>query len=370
MAYRFVIMTKRKTSPDAGTQVAIATSQAVLDGEGKVRKTVQLLPFGDPIYGRDGRGPYRLADAAHAQAVIDTTLAVQNGTELFIDYDHQSVLAVPKGGTARAAGWVKGLTVEADGIHAQVEWTAAAHQALEAGEYRYISPHFRFAQKDGRITRLVNAGLTNSPNFDLAAIASADMDADEEDDDTEGDTKKMAKFAQALGLSDDAGEEEILAAIKDVMERSTAQASALASARSALGLADDADGEAIAAAASAKAAGIDPAQFVPRASYDALAKTIRENAEASAIAAVDQAVADGKVPPAQRDWALDLAKKDLASFHSFLDAAVPFAAGDMLNKQPDDAGKHTALTEDEAIACEMTGMSPEDFLAAKNKGTN
>lgn len=368
-------MTKRKTSPDAGTAVAIATSQAALDGEGKVRTKVQLLPFGDPIYGRDGRGPWRLADAAHAQAVIDTTLAVQNGTELFIDYDHQSVLAVPKGGTARAAGWIKDLTVEADGIHGQVEWTAAAHQALEAGEYRYISPHFRFAQKDGRITRLVNAGLTNSPNLDLAAIASADMDADEADDD-EGDTKSMKAIASALGLADDASEEEVLAAIKDMMEKSTAQSAQLAAidttlgeVRVTVGLAADADVAAIAAALAEKTAAIDPAQFVPRASYDALAKTVREGAEAAAIAAVDQAVADGKVPPVQRDWALDLAKKDLASFNSFISAAVPFAASDVLNKQPEGAGKHTALTEQEAIACEMTGMSPEDFLAAKNEGT-
>lgn len=369
-------MTKRTTSPDAGTAVAIATAQAALDGEGKVRTKVHLLPFGDPIYGRDGRGPYRLADAAHAQAVIDTTLAVQNGTELFIDYDHQSVLAVPKGGTARAAGWIKQLTVEADGIHGQVEWTAAAHEALKAGEYRYISPHFRFAQKDGRITRLVNAGLTNFPNLDLPAIASADMDADEVDDE-EGAANSMKSIASALGLAEDASEEEVLAAIKDMMEKSTAQSAQLTAidttlgeVRVTVGLAADADVAAIAAALAEKTAVIDPAQFVPRASYDALAKTIRENAEASAIAAVDQAVADGKVPPAQRDWALDLAKKDLSSFHSFISAAVPFAAGDVLNKQPEGAGKHTALTEAEAIACEMTGQSPEDFLAAKNKGTN
>ena len=366
LAYRFVTMTKRKTSPDAGTQVAIAAAQAALDAEGKVRTRVQLLPFGDPFFGRDGRGPYRLADAAHAQQVIETTAAIQRGTELFIDYDHQSVLAVPKGGTAKAAGWIKQLHVEADGIYGDVEWTAAATAALEAGEYRYISPFFRHL-KDGRVTRLVNAGLTNSPNLDLAAIASADMDADEADDD-EGVTNSMKSIASALGLAEDASEEEVLAAIKDRMEKSTAQASALASARTALGLADDADGAAIASALVEQSAAVDLTQFVPRASYDALAKQMKDDAEKSAIAAVDQAIADGKVLPAQRAWALALVKKDQASFHSFLAGAAPFAAGDVLNNQPENAGKFTALTEDEAIACEMTGMSPEDFLAAKNEG--
>ena len=365
-------MTKRKTSPDAGTAVAIATSQAALDAEGNVRTKVQLLPFGDPIYGRDGRGPWRLADAAHAQEVINTTLAVQNGTELFIDYDHQSVLAVPKGGTARAAGWIKHLTVEADGIHGQVEWTAAAHQALKAGEYRYISPHFRFAQKDGRITRLVNAGLTNFPNLDLPAIASADTDADEIDDE-EGATNSMKSIASALGLADDASEEEVLAAIKDMMEKSTAQSAQLTAidttlgeVRVTVGLTDDADVAAIAAALAEKAAAIDPAQFVPRASYDALAKTVREGAEAAAIAAVDQAVADGKVPPVQRDWALDLAKKDLASFNSFLAAAVPFAAGDVLTTKASEGGGK--LTADEAAIASHLGFSEEKFLKLRDEG--
>lgn len=362
-------MTKRTATPDAGTETAIAAAVAVLDNQGKVRTTVQLLPFGDPIIGRDGRGPYRLADAAHAQAVIDTTLAVQRGTDLFIDYDHQSVLAVPKGGTARAAGWVKSLSVEADGIHAQVEWTAAAREALEAGEYRYLSPHFRFVQKDGRITRLINAGLTNSPNFDLAAIASAEMD------NQAGDPKPMKPIATALGLAEDASEEEVLAAIKDMMEKSTAQSAqltaldkTLADVRVTVGLADDADGAAIAAALTEHVAAFDPAQFVPRASYDALTKSVRDDAEKSAIAAVDQAIADGKLPPAQKSWGLALVKRDAASFHSFLAGAAPFAAGDTITDKPTGANKATALTEAEAIACEMTGMSEADFLAAKNEG--
>lgn len=359
-------MTKRTASPDAGTHTAIAAAVPVLDDQGKVRTRIQILPFGDPFFGRDGRGPYRLTDAAHAQAVIETTAAIQRGTDLFVDYDHQSVLAVPKGGTARAAGWIKALSVEADGIHAEVEWTAAARSALEAGEYRYVSPFFRH-RPDGQITRVVNAGLTNSPNLDLAAIAAADMEVHNEE------SKPMKSVAVALGLAEDASEAEILAAIKDMMEKSTAQASALASAKlpelaKALGLADHSDGAAIATALTEAMTAIDPAEFVPRASYDALAKTLRDDAEKSAIASVDQAIADGKVPPAQRAWALNLVKKDEASFHSFLAGAAPFAAGDTITEKPEGANKATALTEQEAIACEMTGMSPEDFLAAKNEG--
>lgn len=359
-------MTKHTASPDAGTNTAIAAAVPVLDDQGKVQKRIQILPFGDPFHGRDGRGPYRLVDAAHAQAVIDATAAVQRDTELFIDYDHQSVLAVPKGGTARAAGWIKGLSVEADGIHAEVEWTAPALAALEAGEYRYVSPHFRFAQADGRITRLVNVGLTNSPNLDLAAIAAADMDT------STGDAKPMKSIATALGLADDASEEEVLAAIKDMMEKSTAQASALAAAklpevRKALGLAENADDAAIATALVEALDAIDPAQFVPRASYDALAKGIREEAEKSAIAAVDQAIADGKVPPAQRAWALNLVKKDEASFHSFLAGAAPFAAGDIITEKSGDKDA-PKLSADEAAIASQLGITEEQFLKSREEG--
>lgn len=359
-------MTKRTASPDAGTHTAIAAAVPVLDDQGKVRTRIQILPFGDPFFGRDGRGPYRLTDAAHAQAVIDTTAAIQRGTDLFIDYDHQSVLAVPKGGTAKAAGWVKSLSIEAEGIHADVEWTAPALAALEAGEYRYVSPHFRFAQADGRITRLVNVGLTNSPNLDLAAIAAADMEVQNEE------AKPMKSVAEALGLSADASEEEILAAIKDMMEKSTAQASALASAKlpelaKALGLADGSDGAAIATAVTDALTAIDPAQFVPRASYDALAKTLRDDAEKSAIASVDQAIADGKVPPAQRAWALNLVKKDEASFHSYLAGAAPFAAGDIVTDKPGGEGQAKLSAEEAAVASTL-GLTPDQFLKSREEG--
>ncbi len=361
-------MTKRTATPDAGTDTAIAAAVAVLDDQGKVRKRIQILPFGDPFHGRDGRGPYRLVDATHAQAVIDATAAVQRDTDLFIDYDHQSVLAVPNGGTAKAAGWIKGLSVEADGIHAEVEWTAPALAALEAGEYRYVSPHFRFAQADGRITRLVNVGLTNSPNLDLAAIAAADMAL------STGDQKPMKSVAEALGLSADASEEEVLAAIKDMMEKSTAQSAqltaidkTLADVRVTVGVAADADGTAIATALAEKAASFDPAQFVPRASYDALAKGVREEAEKSAIAAVDQAVADGKVPPAQRAWALDLVKKDKASFHSFIAGAAPFAAGDIITEKSGDKDA-PKLSADEAAIASQLGLTEEKFLKSREEG--
>ncbi|MEZ5709718.1 MAG: phage protease [Blastomonas sp.] len=345
-------------SPDQGTALASASAFSVLGDDGKVKTHIQLIPFGDPLFGRDGRGPYRLIDKAHAEQVLATTAAIQGSTDLFIDYDHQSFLAVPKGGEARAAGWIKQLSVEDDGIYADVDWTAAATAALEAREYRYISPYFRHLIADGRVTRLVNAGLTNSPNFEMAAIAA----------ENHGDRKPMTKIAKALGLADDAGEDEIIAAIADMMEKSTAMSQLIDRTRDALGLEEGAEGDAIAAAAEGAvqaAANVDPTKYVPMAMYQGLQKKMSDDAEADAIASVDAAIEAGKLPPAQREWGLSLVRKDAAAWASFVAGAAPFAAGEILSGQPET--KATSLTEAEAIACEMTGTSPEDFLKAKNE---
>lgn len=152
---------------DNGIGVTVAGSD--------ILRRVKLLPYGT-LQGRDGRGPWILEGRAHASDVIATTQRVQGGTDMMFDYDHQSALAaVPGvGGTARAAGWIKPATLKAedDGIYGDVEWTQAAEAAIRAKEYRYHSPHFRAARGTGRITRLVNAGLTNSPNLDFPALAS------------------------------------------------------------------------------------------------------------------------------------------------------------------------------------------------------
>ena len=45
--------------------------------------------------------------------------------------------------------------------------------SIVAREYRYVSPVFQFDPKDGVVTRLLRAGLTNNPNLHLTAIAAS-----------------------------------------------------------------------------------------------------------------------------------------------------------------------------------------------------
>lgn len=136
--------------------------------------TVQLMPAG-PFRTGDGRPASIEAwkiDQAIAQSLVAKASARKN--RFVIDYEHQT-LEKPAG-EVRAAGWFKNLEWrEGEGLFAtDVEWTAAAAQMIKAGEYRYLSPVFRFDPENGSVLEIVSAGITNTPALDgmqeLAAL--------------------------------------------------------------------------------------------------------------------------------------------------------------------------------------------------------
>lgn len=155
-----------------------ADTLELVNTEGQVAKEVKLLPYGNPFFGRDGRGPWILRDQTHAESVIALTRVTLGNIDMMVDYDHASELAAPEGkGRAIAAGWIKNLRAEADGIWGTIEWTPQARAELASRQYRYINPYFRVNKTTREVTRLVNAGLTNSPNLELPALAAFDRRA-------------------------------------------------------------------------------------------------------------------------------------------------------------------------------------------------
>ena len=121
---------------------------------------VMLIPAGK-FSGRDGRGPFRLADPAR---VIAATEALGLTAGVPIDYDHATDFAAPEGRPAPAAGWIRELAERAGALWGSVEWTPHGAKAITSREYRYISPVFQYSP-DGAVTRLLRAGLTNNPNL-------------------------------------------------------------------------------------------------------------------------------------------------------------------------------------------------------------
>lgn len=182
---------------------------------------IKLLPAGT-FSTRDGRGPFHAGEKAGMTAILQRTKDYLGGTEMMIDYDHQSVFGAVKGvgGTAKAAGWVKDFEVRDDGIYGRVEWTAAAKSAIEAGEYRYISPTFAPDKKTRQVSLLFSAALLNTPAMDLSAVA-----AHAEFSLTKG--SDMDELLEALGLAEDATLADAVSAIEALIAAQSAIALAV-----------------------------------------------------------------------------------------------------------------------------------------------
>lgn len=369
----------------------LATASAVILPDGAAPEWVKLFDYGT-IRGRDGRGPYVLRDQAHGQQVVATTTAYQKGADLPIDYEHQTQLAAKNGQPAPAAGWIKALEARADGIYGQVDWTATAAQRIGAKEYRYISPTFAGdgPHSTGNVVRIAGAGLTNLPNFTIPAIASQtqgeDMDPQE----------LLKQIRAACGLPADASAEAVVTHCQKLAAGSTAVAKLLGlppstapdqlvtaaqGAVTALAATLKVSGEATVPAlataaqqiaAASTAAAPDPAKFVPMEVHLAVASqltTLQGKVGATdAEREVDQAIKDGKVTPAMKDWALAFASQSLAGFQGYL-AKAPRLVATAGQQRQETTGAPVAgnqqLSDEELSVASQLGQTPEQYLKTK-----
>ena len=287
---------------------------------GDAPREVVLMPAGKlPTRPNDSRAPWVNDEP---DAVVAATSALLPAIK--IDYEHQSEHAKDNGQPAPAAGWVTRVFARAGEIVGEVEWTERAAAMIKAKEYKFISPAFDYAPKSRRVVRITGAGLVNDPALYMRAIARSHPDPEE--------TMDLKKLRESLGLADDADEKSVLAAVASAV----ASAAALKGVAKAAGLADDAEPgdieKAVAKATAASSGDPDPSKFVPREDHDkALARidTLEgAAATAQATAAVDAAVKDGKITPAQREWAEAYCKRDADGFAAFVkDAPTILKAG-------------------------------------------
>jgi phage I-like protein len=331
---------------------------------------VMLIPAGE-FSGRDGRGPFRLNDAAR---VIAATEALGLTAGVPIDYDHATDFAAPKGRPAPAAGWIRKLQERDGALWGNVDWTPHGATAITSREYRYISPVFQYSP-DGAVTRLLRAGLTNNPNLYLTAISAraALLTAPHSEGDQAMDTL-LQELCEMLGLDDDASPEEALATVRALRDASAD---------------DDEDGERNGApgdggtdngAASAMQAGVaaDPARYVAVAQFQRVLGELNqmraERASERAERAVDDAIKAGKLIPAQRQWAISYCQADFKGFAAFA-ARQPAAFGAGFESAtaafaapPPAQAAAAALTATETAICAQLGLSSEDYLGRKRSG--
>lgn len=317
-----------------------------------------IFPEGDNICTGDGRpedaagwvmlpqNGNKLADALN-----------QSPKDMVIDYEHQTILSKSNGQPAPAAGWLKaGKFVYVDGVglcSSEYSYTKKAADYIAAEEYRYKSPVILYEEKTGVVTGLHSIAITNDPALNMldelspAALAalSAQLNLDAAffnnptQSTTTGDTtmnkELLALLCRMLGLAADASQEEIQTAL-------TAQTQALSTATGVEFGKDNTtlatlatkyterEAQHTAALTAAKDEQTpDPAQYVPIAVLTAMQTqlaTMAGNQKSEADELITAALSDGRLLDAQKEWATQYAKQDLAGFKAYLSNTPKIAA--------------------------------------------
>jgi phage I-like protein len=325
------------------------------DMQGQVPTEIQVIPGG---FHQTPKGDF-LCDALSFQMVIEAYNARIN--DMVIDYEHQTL----SGMEAPAAGWIKELIDKGqDGIWARVEWTERAAQYIASKEYRYVSPVFFVRDADKRVTELYNVALTNQPNIDgmvplINKSAEAQKIGSAEGIQTK-EEKTMKGLLSALGLPETATEQEAIAVVNKLQQ--SLQIVANKAVLDALGLKEG--------ATESEVTGTIMAMKQSHGQAGNLAEQVRtlssKIAERDANDAVTLAINDGKITPAQKDWALDYAKRDIEGFKVFVSKAPKVIITD---KVADEGGQKAEGSLDETVmmVSKMFGNTAEDI---KKYGTN
>lgn len=313
---------------------------------GVAPEAIQITPDGE-FRAKDGRpfdAPSFRVDEVVARHLIARQAASAN--DIVIDYEHQTLNAEMNGQPAPAAGWFRDLMYRpGSGVWATgVRWTARAKGMIEAGEYRYLSPVFRYLPETGDIVEILHVALTNFPAVDgmneLTAKAAArfSFDAPQEDD--------MDQLRKLFGLPATAGETEIMAAATALKQKADATETEVAA---------------------LKTQAPDPAKYVPvqvvtdlRTELAALRAAV-DGRELDTVVA--DALADGRLLPAMETWARELGKKDLAALKGYIAAAQPIAAlkGTQSGGKGPAGGNGGELTDEQMAVCKHMGIAPEEY---------
>lgn len=322
-----------------GFEIALARAGDVVT----VPEWVQIFPKGPEIVARDGRR-WTLPDPS----VLVSAFAANQG-DLPADIEHASEKLAPLGHPAPAQAWVKEIQVRADGTSwARLQWTAAGRAAVESGSYRYISPAFLHTA-DKVITALKSIALVTQPALVMPALAARDQVQPTQQQETPAMTTFLARVRTAMGLSHDATEDQIV-------EHATSQVSLARDAR-------------------------DPTKLVPaaelaaaqkRASDAETALATRDAADtlAANTAAVDGAIAAGKLTPAARAEWLAMASANREAFDKAIAAMPVITAPTDTAKKPEGggAGDANGLTADQLAVCSRMGLDPVAYAATLKLG--
>ncbi|MFW2176653.1 MULTISPECIES: phage protease [unclassified Moraxella] len=345
-----------------------------------------IFPEGTNIKAVDGRPDD--VDGWVMQSDNGTALATalnQSAKDLVIDYEHQTILAKENGKPAPAAGWLKaGGFVYVDGVglcSTQYNFTKKAQEYIDNKEYRFKSPVILYDNK-GVVNGLHSVALTNDPALTildelkptlLTATISINQPSSNQSQQDNPMNKLLALVVASLGLPTTTTEDQAVTALSqniDVIKtKATAKGLALDDSQTLASLTAELDkvGEPIPATLEQKEP--DPAKYVPIEVVTALNEQIAQlqgNQKDPAEEAVQEALSNGQLLPAQQNWAMLYAKQDLAGFTAFLAKQPKITA----LTQSQTAGKpvpptqtQVALTADVELVAQQMGLDAKDLVS-------
>ncbi|MHC1727949.1 MAG: phage protease [Syntrophobacteraceae bacterium] len=294
---------------------------AQMPEEPQVPGEFQVFPFGEVEI--EGAEPF-LVDLAAMENVVERFRA--RGLDMVIDYEHQT----EEGSEAPAAGWIKRLESRGEeGLWAVVEWTGRAREYLARKEYRYFSPVFLVSSIGRTLTELLRVALTNAPRLNrIRPIVAKDpaqagsdgaMDASKADSmqftsqNTDGreEMEFLKLMAKQVGLPESANAEEVIGEVKKLQG---VEIVACKEVLDALGLpGGTGKSEAVATVHALRQSRLSAPDLTLE-----VAALKRKLAERECDDMVSAALREGKITPAQREWAEKYAFTDAEGFRLFI----------------------------------------------------
>ncbi|WP_199508614.1 MULTISPECIES: phage protease [unclassified Psychrobacter] len=372
-------MTKPTTAATIGSSTHIAALSLEITASRAPQGYFLVFPEGKTRSG-DGSGrptecdAWQL-DASNGYALADLLNA--RPTDMVIDYEHQTLHAQSNGQPAPAAGWLAAGQFEyVDGVglcNRAPSWTTKATKAIADHEYRYKSPVIVY-DTDGYVTNVMNVAITNQPALltldELTALSAKFTNSNPKQQDTEM-KPLLAYIVAALGLPATTTEDEAVTALSAQVDDFKAKA---------VTAKVDVDADKPLAALSsvfAHSAEPDPAKYVPVATMtetvaalNAQITELQGNQVDPTADLLTAALSDGRLLPAQAEWAKSYAKSDPAGFKAYLDNAPRIAALNQRQTEgkpdPIAGNKVAALSAEQKEVAVALGLSDTDMLAQLN----
>ena len=355
---------------------------------------IQLLPFGRFRSSADNRptdAEHWILDDTNGFAIAQQANARIN--DLVIDYEHQTLYKEQNGQPAPAAGWIESVVyISGKGLFADVVWTNKAASMIQAKEYRYISAVFHH-YANGYVSKLLHAAITNSPaldGMDELIAACSQFFTTKEDNEME----EYKKLLRALFKMPDASDAQLQAALSALVKEQPKEVALSAvfkelearneqiAALSAQSKKPDPAKVATAenqptlqqqiAALAAQVNNPDPAKVVPVETMQALHQQVAALSaqihKNESLQVINEAIKDGKLLPAQKEWAEQLAATPdgISQLKNYL-ATIPQIASLSAQFQPQSTGcanqnSVAALSADDREAAKMLGYTEKDYI--------